>query len=68
MRLVRLFLACMVLLVLGWSSGAVAASYLRLDGVVVDPILDINGSVHSYSGINLEPGAHLSSVDMSATR
>ena len=56
----------MVLLVLGWSSGAVAASYLRLDGVVVDPILTTGGTVHSYMGPNLAPGVVLRDVDLSS--
>ena len=36
-----------------------AASYEKTDGTIVGPILDNNGSPHSYSGNNLEPGANL---------
>ncbi|MEZ4282307.1 MAG: thrombospondin type 3 repeat-containing protein [Myxococcota bacterium] len=33
-----------------------AASYQRIDGTVVDPILDRFGNIHPYSGPNLLPG------------
>ena len=32
-----------------------AASYVQSDGTIVNPILDVTGVVHSYSGYNLEP-------------
>ena len=38
------------------ASGAQASSYLRLDGVTVDPIQHENGGNHHYTGPNLEPG------------
>ena len=36
-----------------------AASYEKIDGTIVDPILDIHGNVLSYSGNNLRPWANL---------
>ena len=33
-----------------------AASYQKTNGTIVDPILRNNGTYHSYSGPNLEPG------------
>jgi MYXO-CTERM domain-containing protein len=36
-----------------------AASYQKNDGTIVDPILDNNGNVLSYSGPNFEPSANL---------
>ena len=41
------------------SSIAQAASYQMTSGTIVDPILDTSGSIHDYSGNNLEPGANL---------
>ena len=41
-----------------------AASYLRLTGNLVNPILDTSGSPHGYSGANLEPGAHLTGISL----
>ena len=41
------------------SSISQVASYQQTDGTIVDPILDIYGSTHAYSGNNLEPGANL---------
>ena len=32
-----------------------AASYVQSDGTIVNPILDVTGVVHSYSGDNLKP-------------
>ena len=32
-----------------------AASYVQNDGTIVNPILDVTGVVHSYSGDNLKP-------------
>ena len=40
------------------GSMARAASYEKTDGAIVDPILDIYGSTHDYSGNNLEPEAN----------
>jgi hypothetical protein len=39
-------------------SGGVAgaASYQRIDGTIVDPILDLDGNVSSYTGPNFGPG------------
>ncbi len=56
----RLLLALAALLFV--SSSAHAASYLRTDAVIVDPIairLDFGGGIHPYSGPDLEPGASL---------
>ena len=49
------------------SSSAFASSYQQIDGTIVDPIQCGSGCVgdHPYSGINLEPGANLSSADLS---
>ena len=57
MKHIILALALLVGLLL--TSGAHAASYLRTDGVVVDPILATSGSVLPYRGRNLEPHAYL---------
>ncbi|MDC1295277.1 pentapeptide repeat-containing protein [Myxococcota bacterium] len=48
-------------------SGGVAgaASYQRTDGTIVDPILDLDGNVSSYTGPNLGPGQTIDSVDLS---
>jgi hypothetical protein len=47
------------------SAGANAASYLRTDGVVVDPIqLRSSNGNHPYSGANLEPFAELENADL----
>ena len=55
MRLVTLFL------IAAFAASTVdAASYQKIDGTIVDPILNIIGGIHDYSGINLEPGADLS--------
>ena len=55
-KLILLWVAVFSLL----ASGAQAASYLRTDGVVVDPIQnDSTGGDHAYTGANLEPGASL---------
>ena len=48
-----------VLVAVGAASVANASSYLRLDGVTVDPIqysAYVGGGNHSYAGPNLEPG------------
>ena len=48
------FLAAVLVLM---ASGAQASSYLRLDGVTVDPIQsETPVGDHPYSGTNLEPG------------
>jgi len=41
------------------SARTEAASYQKRDGTIVDPILDTNGDVHTYSGPNLWRGANL---------
>ena len=43
-----------------------AASYEKRDGTIVGPILDINGSPHSYSGNNVEPSANLASANLAS--
>ena len=42
-----------------------AASYEKIDGTIVGPILDNSGSPHSYSGNNLEPFASLANANLS---
>jgi len=42
-----------------------AASYQKTDGTIVDPIMYTNHSPHSYSGVNLESRADLTSADLS---
>ena len=49
-------------------ASAFAASYLQLDGLLIDPILNTSGAVHPYSGPNLEPSANLSFADLSAAQ
>jgi hypothetical protein len=39
-----------------------AGSYVQLSSSLANPILDISGSAHGYSGNNLEPGAHLTAI------
>ena len=51
MRKLVLVLALVLL-----AGNAGAASYQRTDGTIVDPILDLNGNVASYTGPNLGPG------------
>ena len=62
MRTITLFL-CAALAVTSID----AASYEQTDGTIVDPILDVHGNVHSYSGNNLEAGANLDSADLSGS-
>jgi hypothetical protein len=38
------------------GEGARAASYQKIDGTIVDPILDRLGNVHPYAGPDLRPG------------
>jgi len=59
----RILLAAVLVLM---ASGAQASSYLRLDGVTVDPILTTGGAVHPYAGANLQPGANLAYADLSS--
>ena len=48
--------ASMVFALTVMSGGvASAASYQRTDGTIVDPILDLDGNVSSYSGPNFVP-------------
>jgi len=47
------------------SARTEAASYQKTDGTIVDPIMDTNDSPHSYSGVNLESRADLTSADLS---
>ena len=49
---------------LSLSSSALAASYLRTDGTVVDPILSVGYGVHPYAGIDLAPGADLHGANL----
>jgi len=46
------------------SSVAQAASYRRLGGAIVDPIMDTGGNPHSYSGNNLKSDADLTGADL----
>ena len=56
-------LGLLVVLVL-IASSAQAASYLRVDGVTIDPIQNVSGGDHPYSGTNLGPSATLADVDL----
>ena len=47
------------------SSTAFAASYQQIDGTIVDPILDLDGNVSSYTGPNLGPGQTIDSGGLS---
>ena len=47
------------------ASGAQAASYVQIDGTVVDPIQSRLGGDLAYAGPNLEPKAYLQSADLS---
>ena len=46
------------------SSIAQAASYQKTTGTIVNPILDVYGDPHSYSGPNLEPNANLTLANL----
>ena len=61
MRMLALILISAISLV---SSSAFAASYQQIDGTIVDPIQSVFGEGHSYSGINLEPGADLNNLNL----
>ena len=45
-----------------------AASYEQINGTIVDPILDTDGNVLSYSGNNLEPHANLTGANLRCGR
>ena len=53
----RRFVLVIIAVTLLSGSVAQAASYLKRDGTIVDPILNTSGISHSYSGNDLEPGA-----------
>ena len=57
-------LLALVVMGFGWSSGAGAASYLRRDGITVDPIQDVRGGDSPYAGNNLAPHAYLLGADL----
>mgnify|MGYP000624833424 CR=1 FL=1 len=59
MRMLALLLISAISLA---SSSAFAASYQQIDGTIVDPIQSVFGGNLGYSGINLEPGADLTSA------
>ena len=61
MRMLALLLISAISLA---SSSAFAASYQQNDGTIVDPIQSVFGGNHSYSGINLEPGANLTGANL----
>jgi ABC-type Fe3+-siderophore transport system permease subunit len=46
------------------SSSAFAASYQQIDGTIVDPIQNVFGGNHPYSGNNLEPFADLTNANL----
>ena len=60
---------CSLLVAVLWSlvsaSLAEAASYLKTDSTVVDPILDTDGIVHPYDGPDLQPDAILFDASLS---
>ena len=61
--------AALVVIAVTLLSGSVAqgaATYIKTDGTIVDPIMDIYGSPHSYSGNNLEPSADLFRASLSS--
>ena len=60
----RIFALILVLAVSFASSSAFAASYLSTDLTVVDPIQNVLGGNHPYSGNNLGPDAFLISADL----
>ena len=60
----RRFALAIIAVTLLSGSIAQAASYEKTDGAIVDPILDNLGNTHSYSGVNLEPSANLSFVNL----
>jgi len=58
------FVLVVIAVTLLTSSIARAASYLRINGIVVDPIMASGGGPHSYSGPNLEKNANLNSANL----
>mgnify|MGYP001242511369 CR=1 FL=1 len=60
--MLRLRLQLLLLLVAG--SVAQGATYVKTDGILVDPILDTSGNVHLYDGNNLESNAWLYGADL----
>ena len=59
--------AALVVIAVTLLSGSVAqgaATYMKRNGTIVDPIMDIYGSPHSYSGNNLEPSAWLPGANL----
>ena len=60
----RRFALVVIAVALLSGSVAQAASYQATNGDIVDPILDTSGSLHGYSGNNLEPGANLSGANL----
>ena len=60
----RNLIALILLLGLLLTSGANAASYLKNDGVRVDPIQSVLGGDLAYAGPNLEPNADLTHANL----
>jgi len=60
MRVVRSLV--LVLLIVVYSSTALAASYVRTDGTIVDPIQNVTGE--AWSGPSLEPFANMNGADL----
>ena len=63
-NVVRSFFLAMVLTALLTGSVAEAASYQKTNGSIIDPILDIGGITHYYSGPNLRSGANLTYANL----
>jgi hypothetical protein len=62
---ITIAVASMVFSITVMSGGvAGAASYVKNDGTIVDPILDVNGGVHTYSGPNLVAGVPASGANL----
>ena len=60
----RRFVLVIIAVTLLSGSVAQAASYLKRDGTIVDPILNTSGISHSYSGNDLAPGADLTNANL----
>lgn len=46
------------------SDFALAASYERIDGTIVDPILNTSGGIHYYAGQDIRPITNLLAADL----
>ena len=63
-RIRELLIAAALLAILLTGQKGEAASYQQQNSTLIDPIQDIFGQPHTYSGIDLGPGVQLDQVDL----